>query len=389
MKFGCVIFDEQKPDSGWSCIAGAGEQPMRITGFHDLRSDVTWWTSLEFQAFTLSSLNNMFNMKSADYLRTSMNAIREEIGLSARYTEGNTAVSVLAELFFRVMTMAELQYGLDNPKSRKLAEDLRPLIFKQDASINKEVDQASEMAHQAFVKCTKSIGKKTRRVPFRRNRYQHSIDVLSTPIPGEGFEFLDSSKLPPKAERVDWLLKQNRPVLLKGAVVKMHPQVANVVAFGGGSHHNRNWISHPELLMLSEFVEFDIESAFLFEEYQPLQLKLQPPSTSGFGLLSMSVGLLSENYWIALATPQTVRGQRIHTPRAAWLRASDRLFTMLPALKLHSMGVQIDSYGVGLISADVDLEKSSMSEAIQIGASVGLCPPYWAQEDALISLELS
>lgn len=384
MRCGCVVFDEQRPESGWASIEG--EPATRIKGLGDLRSDVLWWTSLETTNFYHSGMSRIANMRNADYLRTPMAALKDEMGITQRFIEVNKSVSILSEVFSRVMLLAEMHYGIKQSKQQKLSDDLRTVLIPKDVSISEEMDQACELAYQAFVKCTKNPGRvKTKNVQFKRNRYQHAMEVLSTPVPGRKFEYVPQHKLPEKSDVMSWILELDRPVMIQGAVTHVSQAFSNVISFGGGSPHRRGWITHPEIVALSEFVHFDVQSLFLFDHYEPIKANIDPPYVDpGFGMLSISIGLLAENYWVGIASPEVgkTNTQKLYSPRVSWLRASDRSLTMIPAMKVHAEGVQVSSYSLGSVSIDVPY--GNLENVMEIAGGAGLFPPLSSQEDVLI-----
>lgn len=390
MRCGSVIFDEMRPEGGWASMDGG--DAFRIKGLCDLRSDVLWWTSLDVQTFYQSGMSRMGHMRNADFLRTTMSMLMDELGITSRFIPVNDAVKVLSEIFSRVMNLAEYNYGLEVSTHQKFCDDLRYLLLPQDMPLSNEMDQACQLSYQAFVKCTKNPSRiRSRGLLFKRNRYQHAMDVLSTPIPGEQFSYVERKNLPPRNERLKWVLDLNQPVLVEGAITSVAQEYANVISFGSGVNHRRRWISHPELLALSGFANIDIDSVFLFKEYRPLQTKLPIPLVEpGFGQLSISIGLLAENFWVGLSTPQNLRfdsANKLHAPRVSWLRASDRCFTMLRAMEVHKHGIQINSYGVG--SVTIDVPYGNLPEVIEIAGGAGLYPPLSVPEDTIAQEELA
>ncbi|MFL9611094.1 hypothetical protein ACKF11_13485 [Methylobacillus sp. Pita2] len=390
MRCGTVLFDEMRPEGGWASIDG--EEAFRIKGICDLRSDVLWWTSLDVQNFYRAGMSRMAHMRNSDYLRTSMSMLMDELGITSRFIPVNDAVVVLSEIFSRVMNLSEMHYGLLESRCQKLSDDLRVLLLPQDNPLSNEMDLACSQSYQAFVKCTKNPSRvRSRGLLFKRNRYHHAMDVLSTPIPGLQFSYIERKSLPPKNERMKWVLDLKQPVLVEGAIASVAQEYANVISFGSGANHRRRWISHPELLALSKFASIDIDSVFLFNEYKPLVTKIPAPEVEpGFGQLSISIGLLAENFWVGLATPQAFKfdmSNKLHAPRVSWLRASDRCFTMLRAMEVHKQGIQINSYGVGSVTIDVPF--GNLTDVIEIAGGAGLYPPLSVPEDSVVREELA
>ena len=389
MRCGCVIFDEQRPEAGWASVEG--EQAFRVKGLGDLASDILWWTSLEVTNHYHSGMSRIANMRNADYLRTPMNALKDELGITSRFMEVNKAVCVLSEIFSRIMLHAEEHYGIKVSAQQKLSDDLRNVLIQHDTPLSVELNQACELAYQAFSKCTKNPGRiKTRSIQFKRNRYIHAMEVMNTPVPSQKFEHLSRDKLPPKDQLLNWVLEIGQPVLAECSVVNVSPAFSNVISFGGGALINRRWISHPEIVALSNFAKLEFSSVFLFDGYEPINTRIPPPYVDpGFGMLSISIGLLAENYWVGLASPESFKRntEKLYSPRVSWMRASDRCLTMLPAMHVHNEGIQVSSYALGSVSVDVPF--GNVTSVIEIAGAVGLVPPLSAFEDAILQGALS
>lgn len=385
MRCGCVLFDEARPESGWASIEG--DIPFRVNGVGDLRSDVLWWTSLEYSAFYQAGLSRTNNLRNAEFLRSSMSMLREELGLTSRFLPADKAVMALSEVFSRVMNLAEQNYGLTQSSNQKFSEDLRALLIPADQPVSDVVDTACHLAFQTFTKCAKNPSRtRTRSLLFKRNRYLHATDVMATPIPGAQFEYIEKSKLPPKERRVDWVIEQGRPAIVECAITRVDQDFANVIAFDA-----RRWLSHPEIVALSQFARIDISSVILFNEYQRIETRHEAPQVEpGLGMLSVSIGLLAENFWVGLASPQYMKhnpANKLHSPRATWMRASDRAHTMLRAMRVHQKGVQVSSYSVG--SVTIDVPNGNLQDVIDIAAAADLFPPMSVPEDAFIQGELA
>lgn len=377
MAFGCVIFDEDKPTSGWASIQG--EPAFRINSVHDLRSDILWWTSLSYQAFNLSAIYLMPHMRCNDYLRTSMGALRDELGLSSKNVPMPLVTESLAELFSKVMFLAQQYYGLSSSRGKKLCEDLRPLIMGPDLPLGPLVDRASELATQQMTKAITQgrVKGKTKSLQLKLSRVQHGLHILNNLFPGPKFQVIESHKLPPSSDaKLNYVLSSKRPALVELGVSHVDPTIADILAYGSGSTQLRSWVSSPELLLLAKYAEVDVKSVIFFDPVDRLPVKIGPPMPNmPFGELSMAVGLLMENYWIALANPYEAAGRRdrIYSPRAAWMRALDRLWCFNAARSLHHHGLSVGMYGVGSVS--VDMTYGTYAENLPLIKETGLLPP--------------
>jgi hypothetical protein len=73
--------------------------------------------------------------------------------------------------------------------------------------------------------------------------------------------------------------------------------------------------------------------------------------------LSISAGLVAEAHWRGLSSSvykfNAAEGNRLISPWAVWLRASDRAFCFELALAAHRQGLHVTHYGNGSITVRV------------------------------------
>lgn len=389
--YGAVIFDEkERPGPGWA--SRQGQPAVRIRGTGDLASDVYWWTNLSFSTFRVFGLSR-HNLKRHDYLRPDMDQLHKELGLFTSRLAASRIAEISAEIFDRVMRMASAHYGLEKPADDTLIEDLYAKLVRQDRMITPEINKALGQAWQTWSICEAASPTGSKIMAFKRPRILHAQEVLATPIPGELWEHIPEKDMPAESKRVDWLINQNRPALVRATVDNVDPEVSKIIAFSGGSNRERSWMSHPELLSLSRFAKIKIESAFLANEYAPCQVN-RPLYTGGpMGMLSVSAGILSENYWIAIASTLTINKRSkdnrevIYSPRAVWMSAADRFFMMLPALMLHGSGFVVKAYGRG--GVNVAVQRGMLADVRACAISAGLNAPLNVQEEIAIQEALS
>lgn len=389
--FGAVIFDDsQRPGSGWASVRG--KEAFRVRGTGDLASDIFWWTNLKMEVFNQFGLASA-RLKRTDYLRPRMDQLHTELGLLAFRMPAARVVEITSEIFDRVLRLAGEHYGLEKPVSGTLAEDLYPELVQEDRSITQDIDKALENSYQSWASCEGNNPHGSSMVTFRRPRIQHALDVLATPVPGEQWEFVDDAALPPQNKRLDWLVTQARPALVKASVKSIDHEVAQIVAFGsggGGAPKLRAWLSHPELLALSKFAKLKIEAAFLGTEYAPHPVRRTLATGGVFGTLSISMGILAENYWQSLANPRAYKRfskEKVYSPRAVWYAASDRFYMMLPALMLHGSNFAVRGYGKGTVILAV--QRGALNEARACAAAAGLSAPLHIGEDIAVQTALA
>lgn len=388
---GAVVFDDEKrPGSGWASVRG--KTAYRIRGTGDLATDVFWWTNLPAGTFMVYGGLPTTRMKRNDYLRPNMGQLHAELGLLASRMPAARIVEITSEIFERVMRLAQQHYGLPRPHDLALADDLYSHIIKEDRSITPEIDEALRQAYQSYVQCETKMPMHSKMVIFRRPRIAHALDVLSTPVPGDQWEFLDESKLPPEHKRLDWLVSQDRPALVRASIKRVDHEVAQIISFGGGSKEQRNWMSHPELLTLSKFAKIKIDAAFLGTEYVPHPVYKDMFTGGQMGPLSTSVGILAENYMVALSTPHSFRRfskstEKVTAPRAAWYAASDRFHMLMPALMMHGSGFVVRGYGRGMVILGV--QRGALQEARACASAAGLLAPLHVNEEIAVQSALA
>ena len=111
----------------------------------------------------------------------------------------------------------------------------------------------------------------------------------------------------------------------------------------------RRWAPVHEVAQLVALgVRVRVDQLIVAEGVTTLDESYSLPQWTLGGLeeLSLSAGIVAQNWWMALATPRYVKksGKRF-TPRAAWLRAWDRLTMLRAALGLHRAGFHVSGYG--------------------------------------------
>jgi hypothetical protein len=389
--YGAVIYDDDtRPSTGWASVRG--KQAFRIRGTGDLASDIYWWTNLSQATFMRYGGFNQLRLKRLDYLRPNMSQLHQELGLLVVRMPAARIAEITSEIFDRVMRLAASKYGLERPSENSLIEDLYAILVKEDKPITPEIDEALKQAHQPFVTCENPMPMGSKMITFRRPRIQHCQDVLSTPVPGDQWEFIEEKRMPPENKRIDWLLGQARPALAKVSIKRVEHEVAQVIAYGGGADKERSWMSHPELLVMSKFAKIKIEAAFVGQDYAP-QTVYHPLYTGGaIGLLSVSTGILAENYWIALASSRSYRRfskerVTIFSPRAVWYSASDRFYMLMPALMMHGSGFCVRGYGRGMVT--LALQRGALMEARACASAAGLLAPLFVNEEISIQTALA
>ncbi|WP_285311263.1 hypothetical protein [Stenotrophomonas maltophilia] len=405
---GVVRFDTADPhQGGW--ISVDGEVARRITGVSALDNETLWWTNLGFPSLYETNLHRTSYIKRTTYL-TSWNTAGEYVGqneiclawglLSRQFTE-QQVTEALSQIFSRVMEFCRLNYQIDIgeavPQYIDLADEIRARLLPVDSHITPEVDAALVAAHQSYAYCwtPRHNEDDTVSVQFVAPPVEYARQILDSDIPCEQFEFLSTAQLPPPSQRLRWVLAQQRPVLASVRVSNVHPDYASVIAFGNGAKggSNRRWATHPELLLLSQHAQVDVESVFLFGGYERLPKRLLVPHFTSLQAMTPTAEIVASNHWIGLCRENPYQLEKIReatkralSPRAVWLNAFDRFLMFTYAKQLYRAGISVRRYGAGRVN--VLVPKYNYREAYEIATSVGLLAPPTVSTDVLIQEEM-
>jgi len=370
MQFGCVLFetpDNGGDGSGWASIEGG--IPFRVGSVQDLAQNIRWWTNLTYNGVNDLRGFRSNTVKLDTYLRTKMDHIIQEIGLSGKRPVD--MVTYLSYLFTNVMHGAVKHYGADIEKigsEQSLSHDLAATF-----QLYRRSDKQSHQIDNSYNNIIYCSGRWQRDVVYtwiRRQRIKHAIDVLSAPVPlfGCKWEPLRDRGLLRRPDIVDFLIKFPQPVLCKVSVKNVAPEVADLIGFGNTANKRqdkiRHWLSQPELMWLSNYASIKIEEVLMGEGYQPafssdsfpLRDTLPMPLVdTGFNQLSLSAGLLAENYWVSLANKTSKRNgnstQHYFSASASWMRSVDLMLIFMDVLKLRNkVDIEFNNYSVGSLS---------------------------------------
>lgn len=387
INYGAVVFDDRdRPSAGWGCVAG--NPSFRVRGTGDLPTDVVWWTNVKSDVFWKMPGLNQGKLRSSEYLRPNMDQLMSELGLHISRMPAAQIVEHVAEVFGRVMRLASKYYDVVRPGANNLTEDLYDNLIKEDKGITPDIDSALLQAKQDWSQCETQRPSNSQMVTFRRPRLQHAMDLIKTPVPGEQWEFVKGEALGPEKHRVQMVVGQSRPALVKASIIKVEHEVAPIIAFGATGQRNkgsRGWMTHPELLFLSRFAKIRVDAAFLGNDYETHPVKKAMFGGGIMGSLSTSVGILAENYACTLMMPRPYKKgekDRPVSPRAAWLSAADRFHSMMPAMMLHGSGFAVMGYGRGMVTMMV--QRGALAEAKECASAAGLLSPLYIPEEIAI-----
>lgn len=403
LNFGVVRFDSDNPNVG-AWISVNGEKATRITSFGALDNQTIWWTNLSFGAIYSCNLHKVPYIKRTNYLNNWTQGGQEDVcyawGIEPRrHTEPQIA-RALSAIFLRVMKFAAQNYGLSVshlPAHDNLADELRCLMLpEKDPHISPEVDAALLSAHQYYSYCLspRLSSEDYITVSFNVPAVKYAGMIMNSIIPSDQVEFVSELQLPAAPDRLNWVLSQSKPVLSKVRVSDIDPDHVNVISFGNGARAgtNRNWVSQPELLLLSQYARVEISSCFVFGNYQQLDPACRLPYFTTLQSMTPTADLICSNHWIGLCRENPYKLEankaeyRALSPRAVWLNSFDRFFMFSYALQLHKAGIVVRRYGAG--SVTVIVPKFNYRDAYEIATGIGLIAPPSLIPDILVQEEL-
>lgn len=400
--FGCVLFDMQddgsgkmSPQAGKGWASANGKEAMRINSPADLATDIRWLTNLDKTTFWKSGAVRMKKLRESSYFKTDLGQLMRETGLAPQKITSAKACEGISEIFSRLMKVAVAHYDLSDIREDEFTSELRPLLLPADTPVDLQVDEALSRAFVDFVLCPASKVEGGRKITLKRPRLAHARQVMDTAIPDGPWEFMSIDALPEESERLDWLISLKRPALLKVAIkgfVDRCPSWAPPLlqlgeAVGAGGHKKeRNWMTLQEARYFSRYAKLEIKAVFLAEGWREVNAGKGLCELGELSDLSISLGLIAEAHWLSLASRSrhpVTKSKSMVSPRACWLRATDRFLCFASALPLASAGYSVLSYGMGEVSVVTRPEK--LFNLAQIAPACGLTAPA-ALYDALAKL---
>lgn len=388
--FGCVLFDMQddgsermapQPGKGWA--SANGKEAVRIHSPDDLASDIRWLTNLDRHTFYRSGAVRMKKLRESSYLKTDLGQIMRETGLAPQKLTSAKACEGLSEVFSRLMKIAQAHYDIPSIREDELASELRPLLLPADAPVSLEVDEALSRAFVETVACPSAKVEGGRRLSLRRPRLEHARQVLDTAIPEGPWEFVGLDALPEEGARLEWIAGLNRPALMKVAIKGFiercppwAPALLQLGESGGARKRERSWMTMQEAKYFARYAKLDIQAVFLAQGWSELGASKGLCEMGELSDLSISLGLIAEAHWLSLAAPSrhpVTKQKTLVSPRACWLRATDRFLCFASALPLASAGFSVSSYGGGEVAVTARPER--MRDLAQIAPACGLTAP--------------
>lgn len=399
IKFGCIFFDlkevtingviKKQPSVGSGWVSIEGQSSYRIKE-PNLQDNIIWITNLSTEImWKLPELKKLTNLKPSSYLRADIGQIMKELGLNTKQNTTAEICELISGIFNKVMKAAIEFYKLDTFEESGLSEELKKKIIPQDESISNHLDEALLRSYQDIVICELDPDKKDKQfVTLKRPRLLHAKKVLEISIPSNTGDWITrvEDELPEtQSERISFLLNQEKPFVARININSFHSNsnmnLSKLLNLGeaigqGGKKRERNWVSQPEFLYLSKFADITIEGAFIANNYETLSYNSGIVELGELSHFSYSLGLLAECYWVGLSSRSVnskTKSKTLVSPRACWIKASDRFLTFTSAMILASSGFTVVSYGTGGVTLLV--KETQIQKLIEIAPIAGLTVP--------------
>ncbi|MEZ9709229.1 hypothetical protein AB4254_11170 [Vibrio breoganii] len=367
MKVGVCYFDDPKlAIDGWASVAG--DSAYRIQGTQDLASDVFWVTNLDYYDYRKLQLTSATNIATQQYFRTKLFSIIEEVG---SLDDADAATEQAAKILNRTAILGDTLFGakLGNNQYR-YANTLQSLLQSTSMRAQPKGEHAFEVAealrhatqeNQAM--SSRSVPQGSKAIPFVFPRAGYAKWLLSQKYPSSpnwqriatknhetsiiGYEAGNQIKGTKSfIERLETVHKKSAAIF-KVTVLSTDPTYAAHSTFGAGKNNIvRQWATVPEIIELAKHCKLAIDDGYhTKKDHLDIKEKIDTEELE----YSISKGLLLENVWVAIGTPQYSKENRFVSAIAAYMRAYDRIACSRAAIEFEEHGFIVGSYGVGRV----------------------------------------
>lgn len=384
--FGVAYFDLQDVTSGGVCYSTHG-------GFRRFQSggdlmNLIWVTNLDMVPKQLPSL------RSNKFLQTKLTTLAEDLGVELTGFKQVNGVDKggmvdVARVLNHTRDLVVAAYPWKAPDREWNKPRLSECIAEVLPSIERpapQIEVALRGAYQSWssppMQPRLMYDRGSRMIYFRRNRVQHALDIMRTPLPINGWV-----KREPPGLSLDSLLDPGQPTLVEVAIEWRHAdaELVSLIAFGADASNTviRRWVSQIELIWLLKYARITVLSAYTAHAAAPLPVQLQLPNViAGDPIYQLSIphGLVAEAHWTGLARPVYNRMKRQSDPTttSVWYRAMDRAISFQMALAAKELGGNVSGYGSG--GVQVRLENLSVQQLLEVADAVGASHPCLASE---------
>jgi len=278
-----------------------------------------------------------------------------------------------------VAVVAQDQYGV-TIRDRKLNYDFATALGAPRSGMQDGFYPIiSPIAQHAQVNCIKNInfGQNSPSITLRRNRLQHARELLETPLPVD-YDWELESPVSLRKHGDNWLESVDTPFLVKCSVTNVIPLFAEILSWNSGtgtSKAPREWLTDLEWRVIRQYAEVAVSGALICKRPAERLSAYERLPNAHAAELSTTYGLVAEQIWTAFTNPAPYRGGETRfTAAAAWLRAADRMRMFEYAQRVHSRGLDVQSYGVGQVVVRYP-PSGALNRTLAIAADCGLLAP--------------
>jgi hypothetical protein len=384
--YGCVLFDTpQNPeDGGWAAVAG--EAGKRIHGPGDLSMDTIWLTNIDYGEFHRSGISTYPHLRMDAFLKTTVSQMMNELGIANRDVPTQQSVSIISEIFSRVAMIMQRDFNIEIREYKSLKDEIAARCRFPAKFSNEEFHDACKMAYQGYSSVPTKPLKGARSIGLRRNRLAHTVEVCSVPVPTDQFKLYKGSFIAPEKSRVEKICALPEPAIANISIKHIDNDMLDLIAFGSVPSRNRkqavvrDWVSQPELMMLKDYADITVHSAYIGSGWQTLASRT-PLNPLPMDYLSYSYGIVAENFRVAHSS-ETPRGQSgFISAQALWLGAVDRFWSFIMAAKLAAGGLTISGYGSGAVN--VQTTPSGFNDVMRVAHAMEMTFPLYLPRAAL------
>lgn len=415
INFGCVCFDRQEiqmPDgsiqikpmsgSGWASIAG--KKSFRIKSISDLNNNIKWWSNLSKNDIYIGGKEHLNKLKHTGYLKTDMEDIMKELMMNPAHLTMASICEYLSAIFNKVMKLSIQFYNISSFEKEDFHTEIKNHLIGNDDNIGPHIDAAFLRSYQDFVICEPIDLNldNNKKIVLKRPRVLHAKGILETKIPNDNQSwsiYLKENLPETREERIDFLVNKKEPFICKVNILEYNTmenefiELSKLLNVGPAkigpkkiTKKDRDWMCQTEFLYYNQLATLDIEAVFSADTYNPQNFDDLIPDLGPLGNMSFSYGLLAECVWHAFAERSydyQSKSKSLVTPRACWMKSTDKFLTLTSALMLASQGYKILSYGNGMVI--VSVPENNIHKLIEHAPAAGLTVPRWLVEKYQLS----
>lgn len=393
------IWFEKKADvaptkwRGWASIGGNTAFPF--TKLNELPLDIIWWTNL--QKKELWQLGKYKRFKEDNFLGVELAGLLAETGMP------NDKVSIIAQRWSEVFSMVidylskwankndEQWYWGEGTAVDVMHSLISPKPELNDITFNRILNEA----YSETIKCDlpNEIMTNKRAVTLYFPRFKHAERVCFSYYPNGPWKTLGKSDWPNDSEkRILWIENNARiPFLIQISDIKLFEGVewteknwgklflGDRGEFIGSNSLSNIWLTTNEVITLSKFASFNIVSGLKAESWTKYDDKTKLlENEQPLMQWSMVKGIISNILMQALMSPARdpkSRRKGVVTPRAIWMRATDKMYCFKAATIMQSNGYEVLSYGNGKVQIVFE-PTGSPEKLLQVARKAGLLVPH-------------